>query len=253
MSRKILITGNKGFIGSHLQKKLSKNNEVVGIDLEAGWDRDKLNNNQNLLDCDLPSGVELVIHLAGKSGVRESIKDPNAYWQNNVEVSKRIFKRYKNVRVLYASSSTAYEPYLNPYAASKYMIELAAQNYFNTLGMRFHTVYSEDCQRKNMFITRLLQNKLEYVTDHYRDFIHVNDVCNAIELLMDSKTTGVVDIGTGESYHIQKFSPHLPLDLNTPHERKISQANTEILSNLGWKPTINLKNFLTSKGFDIKL
>ena len=37
---------------------------------------------------------DLIIHLAGKSGVRESLDDPASYWRNNVEVSKSLFARY---------------------------------------------------------------------------------------------------------------------------------------------------------------
>ena len=51
-----------------------------------------------------------VIHLAGKSGVRQSMNDPGGYWINNVEVSKRLFQRYSHVRVLYASPKFQYEP-----------------------------------------------------------------------------------------------------------------------------------------------
>src|SRR6056300_1903929 len=113
---KIMLTGHRGFIGSHLLNRLSKENNVIGFDL-------KDNNGQNLLHCDLKEEFDLIIHLAGKSGVRESIKDPAGYWRNNVEVSKRLFERYPNTRILYASSSSAYEPHLNPYAASKYIME----------------------------------------------------------------------------------------------------------------------------------
>ena len=118
----ILLTGHRGFIGSALFARLARAGHTIhGIDLEAGWDRDRLNNNQNLLDCDFPNEYDLIIHLAGKSGVRESLKDPAGYWNNNVEASRRLFERYPDTRILYASSSSAYEPDLNPYAASKYV------------------------------------------------------------------------------------------------------------------------------------
>ena len=139
---KILITGHKGFIGSVLFNRLChKDHKVTGLDLV---------NNQNLLTYEFTEEFDLIIHLAGKSGVRESISDPAGYWRNNVEASKRLFARYPETRILYASSSSAYEPDLNPYAASKYVLEELAERYPNTLGMRFHTVYS-DTPRKGMF------------------------------------------------------------------------------------------------------
>ena len=132
---RILLTGHKGFIGSSLINALRLNHEVIGIDLVEG---------DNLLDCVFPQDIDLVIHLAGKSGVRESINDPAGYWMNNIEASRRLFERYQDTRILYASSSSAYEPDLNPYAASKYVLEELAERYPNTLGMRFHTVWSHN-------------------------------------------------------------------------------------------------------------
>ena len=141
---KILLTGHRGFIGSALLERLRKNNQVIGFDLKDGAD-------QNLLHCDFKEEFDLIIHLAGKSGVRESLKDPAAYWRNNIDASRRLFDRYEDTRILYASSSSAYEPDLNPYAASKFVLEELASRYPNTLGMRFHTVYSDSCPRENMF------------------------------------------------------------------------------------------------------
>ena len=97
---------SRGFIGkasTDLLKRLTRHNSVVGFDLKDGWDRDKYNNTQDLLTCELNEEFDLIIHLAGKSGVRESMKDPAGYWSNNVEVSKRLFARYPSTRILYAS------------------------------------------------------------------------------------------------------------------------------------------------------
>ena len=66
---KILLTGHKGFIGSALLKRLQKNNQVIGIDLKDGWNRDKLNNTQDLLTCEFKEEFDLIIHLAGKRSV----------------------------------------------------------------------------------------------------------------------------------------------------------------------------------------
>jgi len=249
---KILVTGHKGFIGSTLFDRLSKTgHEVTGIDIEAGWDRDKLYSTQNLLDCELPKDIDLVIHLAGKSGVRESLKDPAAYWNNNVEVSRRLFERYPDTRILYASSSSAYEPDLNPYAASKFILEELAERYPDTLGMRFHTVYSDSCPRENMFFNKLRNGTLEYTTRHYRDFIHLEDVLDAIDILIrNTHINGIIDIGTGNPVKIQDLAPDLPVRLNTPGEREWTCANTEKMKALGFKPKYTVEKFLTNNNLD---
>ena len=241
----ILLTGHKGFIGSHLLKRLKKNNSVVGIDIKDGWDRDNLNNDQDLQTCELNEEFDLIIHLAGKSGVRESMEDPAGYWNNNVEVTKRLLARYPNTRMLIASSSSAYEPHLNPYAASKYIIEEAAACYPNTLCMRFHTVYS-DTPRKGMFLQKFIDGELEYVTNHHRDFIHIEDLCDAIELCMFSKYTGDIDIGTGIPIKVSELAPDLPIRLNTPNERAWTCANMEKIKSLGFKPKYTVKKLLTN-------
>ena len=237
-----MLTGHKGFIGSALLERLRKNNQVIGFDLVDGDD---------LLDVEFNEEFDLIIHLAGKSGVRESLKDPASYWNNNVEVSRRLLNRYPDTRILYASSSSAYEPDLNPYAASKYIMEELAERYPNTLGMRFHTVYSDNCPRDNMFFNKLLNNVLEYTTTHYRDFIHLEDVLDAIELLIDKNyVNGTIDIGTGNPIRIQDLAPDLPVRLNTPGERNFTCANTEKMSSLGFKPKYTVEKFLTNNNLD---
>lgn len=229
---KVLITGHKGFIGSNLKNYLEKiGYETIGLDLKSG---------QDIMCCDLPE-CDLVIHLAGLSGVRDSIKNPENFWITNVEGTKRILNFYKNLRVLVASSSSQYQPYLNPYAASKYIIEQIPHE--NVVFMRLHTVYSES-PRYGMFFDKLIKGQLEYVTDHYRDFIHVDDVCDAIEILIRSDFQGSIDIGTGITIKISDICPSLPIKKDTPNERIYTCANIELIKSLGHKSKNNIFNFI---------
>ena len=121
----ILLTGHKGFIGNALLVYLrSKGHTVMPIDKLTGSD---------ILSCDFPHNVETIIHLAGLSGVRDSLNNPTDYWKTNVIGSQRIFDFYKGKRIIYASSSTAYEPWRNPYAMSKYGMEQLEHS--NSLGL----------------------------------------------------------------------------------------------------------------------
>jgi nucleoside-diphosphate-sugar epimerase len=242
----ILLTGSEGFIGSELKKRLL----ALGYNLHCI--DTKLGDQYNLLNFDQwPTDIDLVIHLAGLSGVRESFKDPAAYWYNNIEASRRLFDRYSDTRILYASSSSAYEPDLNPYAASKYCLEELAARHLNTLGMRFHTVYSDSCPRKNMFFYKLLNKELEYVTKHHRDFVHLEDLLDGILILIKKDyVKGIIDIGSGIPVSIQDLAPHLPVRLNTPGEREWTCANLEKMKALGFKPKYTVEKFLTNKGLD---
>jgi len=227
----VLLTGYKGFIGTQLTKRLQELKfNVIGIDLVDGND---------LLDCELPEPgtIDFVIHLAGKSGVRKSLADPSGYWMNNVEASRRLFDKYRGKRILYASSSSQYEPHLNPYAASKHCLEYLGSCYPMTLGMRFHTVYS-DIPREGMFFDKLKKGTLEYVTNHTRDFIHMEDCLDAIQLLVyNPEVIGVIDVGTGHSIRVRDLAPEdLPVKLYTPHERQNTLADITNMKKLGFKP-----------------
>jgi len=231
----IMLTGHRGYIGTELLKRLRKNNSIVGFDLIDG---------QDLATIQLKEKFDLIIHLAGRSGVRDSFNNPNDYWYNNLEVFKRLLNFYGDkTRILYASSSSAAEPELNPYAASKFLMEITAAKYPNTLGMRFHTVYSAN-PRKGMFMQKLIDNELEYTTNHYRDFIHLEDLCDAIELLIQSDFTDVIDIGTGNPVLISDLAPNYPVRISTYGERQETRANTDKMESLGFRPKYDIQKFL---------
>ena len=237
---KILLTGSEGFIGQNLQTFLKDKHQLICIDKKTGND---------LLTCDLNYEVDIVIHLAGLSGVRDSLDSPVDYWINNVVASHRLFKQFKNTRILYASSSTAREPWRNPYAMSKFYMEHIAPA--NTMGMRFTTVYGPGA-REEMFIPKLLKKEVNYInSDHKRDFIHVSDILTAISILMTNKIKKrkVIDIGTGVSHSLIDILNHLNISVDekrigTMFERKDNQAQIGALIELGWKPEINLFNYL---------
>jgi len=230
--KRILITGHKGFIGNNLYNFLNTGEyELIGLDIV---------DDDDLLVCKLPDNIDCVIHLAGVGGVRASLEYPAYYWKNNVEVTRRIIQTYNNTRILVASSSSQYEPHLNPYAASKHVIEY--MKHTNICFMRFHTVYSEN-PRKDMFFDKLLNGGLKYITNHERDFIHVSDICSAIKLIMSLDIKGSLDVGTGISSKIHCMVRSLPLKIS-PRERQKTKANTKLLRSLGFKCTIDLETFL---------
>jgi nucleoside-diphosphate-sugar epimerase len=135
------------------------------------------------------------------------------------------------------------------------VLEELAERYPNTLGMRFHTVYS-NTPRKGMFFDKLKSGNLEYVTRHHRDFVHLFDVIDAIIILIEaSYVKGVLDIGSGVPVRIQDLATNLPVRLNTPGEREYTCANLEKMKALGYKPKYSIEKYLTkaNKGVIINL
>ena len=68
----------------------------------------------------------------------------------------------------------------------------------NSIGLRLTTVYGENSRPDMMY--RMLEDKTAtYVTNHTRDWIHVDDVCRAIRYLAAHKIRGPISVGTGIS------------------------------------------------------
>ena len=180
-NRIILVTGNAGFIGSHLtQKLLTLGNKVVGVDnfndyydpkrKEKNIAEFKSNPNfvqerTDILDKEKLELIfsqtrpEIVIHLAARAGVRPSILNPELYYQVNVQGTKNLLelaKKYKVRQFILASSSSVYgnqakTPFseadklgkpVSPYAETKLKAEMLCRQYdFPITILRFFTVY----------------------------------------------------------------------------------------------------------------
>ena len=233
----ILLTGSDGFIGSHLFYQLKEEHDVIGFDIKNGHD---------ILNSELPKDIDLVIHLAGLSGVKDSLNRPTDYWKTNVIGTQRLFEHYENTRIIYASSSTAHEPWKNPYAMSKYSMEQLFHT--NSLGLRFTTAYGPGA-RQDMLIPQILKGRVNYINvNHSRDFIHVNDLVTAIETVMKIDLRGVIDIGTGESNKLVDIVDYFKIDydkkMGDETERLDNKADISIMEEYNWSAKIDLYKYI---------
>tara|TARA_B100000287_G_scaffold186800_1_gene176665 strand:- start:277 stop:1041 length:765 start_codon:yes stop_codon:yes gene_type:complete len=250
MKMNVAITGSRGLIGSHLKKKLLENDMNV-----TEWDL-RTDPPTSAKDFE-PRGIDYAVHLAAYANVRQSIEDPQKYWKNNVELTKSIQKicHYNNIPLMYASSSCIHKWWLSPYGTTKKVNEATA--FDKQVALRFTTVYGEGA-RDTMFIPKLLEHKVEYVTEHIRDFIHVDDVVNAIcRLLEDMHPQGktllpAYDIGTGKGHRPRDLAelaghPDLPVKKGEPCEADDNTADNSELLKLGWKPKIDVQDYIIKK------
>jgi len=237
---KVLVTGHKGFIGSRVYSHLvGLGFDVTGIDFPVD-----IGNFAAYSDLYNPK-FDVVIHLAAFAALRDSIDNPDKFWENNVVKSQPIFDycRENNIRLLYASSAGAHGWWQNPYAITKKVNEIQAPP--DSVGMRFFNVWAEEGSRTDMLYRMLEEGTAKYLTRHRRDWIHVDDVVSAIGHLIPSTHTGPIDIGTGQETSVLELANamgkgNLPIKEDTPGEPDTLCADTRSLTELGWSPTINI-------------
>jgi len=242
----IVITGDEGFIGSHLKRRLENYGDTV-----IGWDA---KSGKDIEEFSLDPNTDFVIHLAAIADVRRSINDPDLYWEENVLKTKKVqdWCHFANVPLLYASSSCVHSWGKSPYGMSKKVNELTAHR--NQVGMRFTTVYG-DGARDTMFMGKLQRGELTYVTEHKRDFIHISDVVQAICLLMENYhnlSQPAYDIGTGTNNVVKDIAElagyTVPISVGFDCESTDNTANiTHLQSDTDWRPLVDVKKYVSDK------
>jgi UDP-glucose 4-epimerase len=220
---KILITGNSGYIGSHLTKLLSKRTdlELYGLDRKAPLlpVKEQARNDITMPGYFLwPNDFEFdcVIHLAAEVAVGRSVTNPIVYYQTNTLGTLRVLQDLKCKRFIHASTGSA-GPMNNPYGISKRASEEIVDQYckersipFTTF--RFYNVTGSDGIKPTNpdgLMWNLMNAQKTGVFnlfgDDYntpdgsavRDYTHVNEICRALEQAIDRSTNQIENLGHG--------------------------------------------------------
>lgn len=206
---KVLITGDLGYIGINLALFLKKKDvKIVGIDKKVQKSVETITEKQ-LKD------IDFVVHLAAISGIKLCEENKTQAIENNVCGSFKLFRlcNYMKIPLIFASSQAAKKA-RNTYAFTKFLCEerlkeYVEQNKINFKSFRFANVYGGlgYLEKKNTVISRFIKEDPIIINGNgkqTRDFIHVDDICEAIWLgINNSKIVSEpLDIGTGISTSI---------------------------------------------------
>ncbi len=237
---KILITGGAGFIGSNLCEHFVNNGfNVVCLDNFATGYRHNLDaviNSENfkLIEGDIRNletcreavkDCDFVLHQAALGSVPRSINDPITTNEVNINgfLNMLVASRDENVkRLVYAASSSTYgdsqslpkvediigKPQ-SPYAITKYVNELYAQNFsklynMETIGLRYFNVFGKRQDPNGAyaavipkFVIQLVNHESPVINGNIefsRDFTHVDNVILMNQLAI--KTTNPEALNT---------------------------------------------------------
>lgn len=174
---------------------------------------------------DLVREHSVIVHLAAESHVDRSFYEAGNFLATNVIGTHTLLdaaKRHRTAKVVHVSTDEVYGPVPSgaageddpvrptvPYAASKAASDLVALAYFRTYGVpvcvtRSANNYGPAQHPEKMiplFVTSLLKDTkvtLHGEGEHVRDWLHVQDNCSAIELVLrDGRPGEVYNIGAG--------------------------------------------------------
>lgn len=247
---RILVTGGAGFIGTYLVKFLNEsgnsitifddfsnsnkhsiqNFEELGIKIIEGDIRDFKKISNAVKDHDI------VIHLAAKISVVDSIKNPSKTFSVNVEGTKNVLLSCKknNIKKIIVSSSAAVygegkknffinektktNP-ISPYGESKIIMEqeiinFANKNKINFIILRFFNVYGNGQTKEyagviTKFSEKIKNNKtIEIFGDgnQIRDFISISDIITSISKAIEYSKNGIFNIASGIPTNINELA-----------------------------------------------
>ena len=106
--KKILITGNSGYIGSHLTKMLKDEYQVYGLDkVEPQESLDTFYHCDINRPFSLEDEFDCVIHLAALVNVGESEQKPIQYYITNLNGTMNVLNKIKTKNFIFASTGAA--------------------------------------------------------------------------------------------------------------------------------------------------
>jgi UDP-N-acetylglucosamine 4-epimerase len=260
----VLITGAAGFIGSNLCEYLVENKvNVLALDNFATGHKHNLTrledkSNFKFIEGDIRdldtcqqvcNGVDFVLHQAALGSVPRSIEDPIKTNQANIDgfLNMLVASRDQGIkRFVYAASSSTYgdskslpkvedvigNP-LSPYAITKYVNELYAQNFkltydLDTVGLRYFNVFGRKQDPKGAyaavipkFVIQLMKHESPTINGdgtYSRDFTYIDNVIQmnvlAITTLNDDALNQVYNTAVGDRTTIKDMAELLKLFLS---------------------------------------
>jgi UDP-arabinose 4-epimerase len=258
----ILVVGGAGYVGSHTCKALSQAGitPIVYDNLSTGhtqfvkWGplvRADIRDSPAVAEAIIGYDVAAVIHFAACAYVGESVVEPEKYYDNNVAGSLSLLRGMREAgcsKLVLSSTCAIYGQPLeipiretapplpvNPYGASKLMVERILMDYrsaygLNSFSLRYFNACGADVdgelgelrEPETHLIPRAMMALQGYVDDFavfgsdydtpdgtaIRDYVHVADLAEAhvraVVLLLDGHRGGAFNLGTGRGHSVKE-------------------------------------------------
>jgi nucleoside-diphosphate-sugar epimerase len=278
---KILVTGANGFIGKHLCKRLTENGFIIA-DGKSSYQRplDVTDLGQLASAC---RNVDTVIHLAGRTSIKRSLRDPyKTYYINCIGALNLLeASRLTDVKRLINVSTFVYgQPHdipinekhrinpHSPYTKSKLLAEMICQYYscdfdIDVVTLRPFQIYGWGA-RPDSFIPSVIQQIARKGAvflngkNVRRDFLFVDDFVDLIIAILNNFPNGynVYNVGFGKSHALEKIAKILADRMNkrikinyeeaypSPSGTNMQADITKVSEAFSWKPRVTIEEGL---------
>lgn len=225
---KFVVTGGRGFIGSHfVELALSKGHQVIDIDkmsycsnLHLPWDKHEnyVHLNQDISEIDHLPNCDVLLNFAAESHVDNSINDTKPFIKSNVlgahnllelvrgkrEYDRPLFFQISTDEVYGDKSNGQFKEDdrlkpSNPYAASKAAAEMLVLSYHRTYGIDYVMTRSTNNYGERQYHEKLIPRIIDCVKNnkkvplhgdgsYVRDWLYVKDNVEAILKIVETGT-----------------------------------------------------------------
>lgn len=224
MSKKVLIIGGNGYIGSRVIHDLESLYEIHSIDICWFGKRQEYNEVKDYKDLTKEelSKFDAVVLLAGHSSVKMCDGPIFSSWNNNVNnFIELISKLDKSQTLIYASSGSVYglssgssvedsiikfKP-INHYDLTKFSLDTQAQKFigqgYKIVGLRFGTVngWSPNIREElmiNSMFKRSVYEKEFYINNKNikRPILGIGDISRSINVIIENPVPGIYNLSS---------------------------------------------------------
>ena len=276
---KILVTGGAGFVGTNLIKRLLKDgHKVISIDTYNTGLESNHQEGCTYLNYDIRTVYDynfikpdIIFHMAAIARIQPSFDNPKDYFTVNANGTMNIAEwcAKTSTPLIYAGSSSKHSgKYKNPYTFSKDIGEEVLELYNKHYGLkssitRFYNVYGPYQLTEGGYTTligRWLNNIKKGIQceiygdgEQRRDFTHVDDIIDALILIMEKEAYGLeFELGRGENHSVNEVAKMMNIDPIYKDGKKGEARNTlnsdaTAFVVLDWVPKINLIDYLKTQ------
>ena len=250
MSKKAVVFGGSGFLGSYVADELTRRGYSVTIaDMLASLYLQENQNFQKVNILDIYSikkvieDAEIVYNFVAIANLDDAIHDPLNAMQINVMGNLNILeacRQNSNIkRFVYASSAYALSIDGSFYGISKQSSEKLTEEYYKRYGLkytviRYGSLYGERASHNN-YIYNLLKDAIEHGELHYkgdgedlREYIHAADAAKlSVDILEDKQFENehIILTGTERLKRIELLTMINEIMQNKLHVKQISDNN----------------------------